>query len=540
MTLRTLLPLALALLLTVGIGAPPVAAAETTATLTVVPRWLDARGEPTTGDLGRLRTELWTSEEDGVGAALHASVGGVSLAGGGITYRGLTPGSYATRTTARGWAPNWFGDTPFSFDAAAIRLEPGETRTVEVEMRPGAVITGTVSSNASLDAYLRDPVSGRLESMRRLTGVVNLEDSYVLDDLPGGEYVLRGEGDGEHLYSDRYWRDSPALQGSETLAVAVGSTTTGIDLSLPLFSRSTDRLAGSDRYETAVLASRAAFSAPVPVLYVASGANWPDALSAGPAASLSGGALLITDPTTLPRVVEEEVRRLHPDRIVVVGSALSVSRTVEDRLRTLAPEVDRIGGRDRYETSRMIVADAFPAGAGLYLTTGTGFPDALSVAPVAGSTGAAVLLVDGARGTIDRPTFDAVRDLAPRGGATIVGGEGSVSRGVEAGVTRALLGGEVHRIAGSDRIETSRLVGTGFPHDPFVNGALLARADTFADALGASAAAVALHRPIYLTDSTCIRFDVLRQMQLRDEERLTLLGGPGTLSSGVADATACG
>ena len=44
------------------------------------------------------------------------------------------------------------------------------------------------------------------------------------------------------------------------------------------------RLAGSDRYRTSAVISASAFDAGVPIAFIATGLNFPDALSAGPVA----------------------------------------------------------------------------------------------------------------------------------------------------------------------------------------------------------------------------------------------------------------
>ncbi|MBA3740282.1 MAG: cell wall-binding repeat-containing protein, partial [Chloroflexi bacterium] len=53
------------------------------------------------------------------------------------------------------------------------------------------------------------------------------------------------------------------------------------------------RIAGADRYATAAAVSAAYFPAGVPVAYVATGATFPDALTAGAAAAALGGPVLL-------------------------------------------------------------------------------------------------------------------------------------------------------------------------------------------------------------------------------------------------------
>ncbi|HWP62528.1 MAG TPA: cell wall-binding repeat-containing protein, partial [Candidatus Binatia bacterium] len=84
----------------------------------------------------------------------------------------------------------------------------------------------------------------------------------------------------------------------------------------PSHEVTSERLGGTDRYGTSVAISvRTVPEGGVPVVYLASGAGFADALVAGPAAARSGGALLLTRPDRLPANIATELVRLAPDRV---------------------------------------------------------------------------------------------------------------------------------------------------------------------------------------------------------------------------------
>src|SRR5690606_2086991 len=89
-----------------------------------------------------------------------------------------------------------------------------------------------------------------------------------------------------------------------------------------------DRIDGANRYEVARNISTSAYPGTAPVVYIANGENYPDALSAGPAAASEGGPLLLVKPDEIPEVIGAEIERLDPAKIVVVGGILSVSEGV--------------------------------------------------------------------------------------------------------------------------------------------------------------------------------------------------------------------
>lgn len=88
------------------------------------------------------------------------------------------------------------------------------------------------------------------------------------------------------------------------------------------------RLAGADRFEASASISRDNFSAGVPVVYVANGLKFPDALSGAPVAGMQGGPVLLVTADSIPASIATELDRLNPDRIVVLGGVASVSNSV--------------------------------------------------------------------------------------------------------------------------------------------------------------------------------------------------------------------
>jgi hypothetical protein len=95
------------------------------------------------------------------------------------------------------------------------------------------------------------------------------------------------------------------------------------------------RQSGADRYATAAAVSKGAFGTNVPVVYIATGANFPDALGAGPAAAKLGGPILLVRRDAIPAATATELTRLKPAKIVVVGGAGVVSDAVKAALGLL-------------------------------------------------------------------------------------------------------------------------------------------------------------------------------------------------------------
>ncbi|MEO6941866.1 MAG: cell wall-binding repeat-containing protein [Terrimesophilobacter sp.] len=302
-----------------------------------------------------------------------------------------------------------------------------------------------------------------------------------------------------------------------------------------------DRQGGVDRFDTALQISQQAFpdpaTNPVPVVYITDGMNFPDALSAAPAAAKDRGPLLLVKQNELPTAVETEIMRLKPAKIVVAGMEGSISEAVFTQLSKLAPTV-RVGGVDRFDTSRLIAQATFAAGTTTtaFIATGTMFPDALSASAAAGSLGAPVILVRGTDTAVDQPTIDLLQSLGVTkifvtGGPAVVTPELVASLALVPGVT------SVTRYGGDNRF----IVSAATNRASFTKSGMIyvASGFEFPDALAGAAVAGMNKVPLYLTPSTCIYTSVLEDMGNFGATTMTILGGTGILGSGVSGFTNC-
>ncbi len=171
---------------------------------------------------------------------------------------------------------------------------------------------------------------------------------------------------------------------SEGVLDAARATTTG-----PV-----TRLFGDDRYATAVAITNASHPMGASVVYVATGADFADALGGGPRAMRDGGPILLVQRDSIPAATQAELRRLSPDRIVVLGGPDAVAESVARSLGDFAPDgVSRLAGVDRYATSVAISQAGFEPGVDVvFLANGRGYGDALSAAATAGSRGPVLLV----------------------------------------------------------------------------------------------------------------------------------------------------
>lgn len=285
----------------------------------------------------------------------------------------------------------------------------------------------------------------------------------------------------------------------------------------------TGRLAGADRYASAVAISRHRFADPAQAstVYLARADDFSDALTAG---SLTDGPVLLTRGGcgAVPATTLGEVRRIDPDQVVALGGPQAVC---EAALETAAQGRDtgRIGGESRQETAVRIAERAFPDGTDrVYLTRGSLGPDAvvggqLSDGPVL------TLTADGSH--VPTVVLEAINSL----GATEVVALGGPEAVPEASLVTAADGRRTDRLAGDDRYRTAIAIARhAYPER--TTRAYLARGDgsNFVDAV---ASGMLIDGPVVLTPGTCERLRPSTAAYLKDThpDRVIALGGPNAL-----------
>ncbi|NYD69218.1 cell wall-binding repeat-containing protein [Herbiconiux flava] len=296
------------------------------------------------------------------------------------------------------------------------------------------------------------------------------------------------------------------------------------------------RMAAGDRYELGAAVALLTRPFGADVVYVASGANYPDALSAGPPAVVQGGVLLLTAPDAAPASVLAALTRLNPRSVIVVGGESAVSSRVLGQLGAAAPRavVGRLAGVDRYAVSRALAAQAFPAGAdNVFVATGTNFPDALSAVSPAAIYNSPVLLVDGGAAVADSDTQRAIAVAAPSS-LVIMGGVLSVSQGVMDTLSPSV--GSV-RLGGADRYAVSSVVNDHFLAD--FSTVYFATGANFPDALVGGVLTGTRHNPLYIVPPGCVPRPVLSRMASKGTSEVVLLGGTASLTTAVEALTPC-
>lgn len=285
------------------------------------------------------------------------------------------------------------------------------------------------------------------------------------------------------------------------------------------------RIAGQNRYESAAQISREQFTNAKKVIVV-NAQKYADALSA---TTLSDGkySILYTEKDSLPTATRNEIQRLNPVEVYLLGGKQSISSGIENILKKYSNKVTRIAGRDRYETSAKVAAMSKKKN--VVIASGENFSDPLYASSYAYSNNAKILLSSGK--TLSRQTRDyLLRNKSSIGKVTVVGGGQSISSATVRYI-QSVTGKNVSRISGRSRYDGSVKVANSMNKDKV----FIASGEDFADALAISPLAQKLNAPILLSsrsklDTSVIAFLNNFKKSIKD---VYIVGGYRTIDNNV-------
>lgn len=200
-----------------------------------------------------------------------------------------------------------------------------------------------------------------------------------------------------------------------TIVGGTGAVSQGVENSLKAAGIQVNRIAGTDRYDTAFkvydymkASGKLKLNArgePYGV-FVATGKDFPDALAASAVAAKIGTAVILAD-------TPEQVNRVAGIQPYAVGG--QTSRLMANMGVSMSGWFD---GKDRYDTANKLVNwSEWRGGDTVMVAVGTNFADALAAGPLAASTGQLLVLANPSSAVLKVPA--SVKNLV------FIGGEGA-------------------------------------------------------------------------------------------------------------------
>ncbi|WP_419933348.1 fibronectin type III domain-containing protein [Candidatus Poriferisodalis sp.] len=216
------------------------------------------------------------------------------------------------------------------------------------------------------------------------------------------------------------------------------------------------RIEGTDRFDTAAKA----VPSNATTFIVANGRSAADTgVAAALAATRSNAAVLLAEADSLTEPTERIISERQPLQVEFVGGTVVLAASLADRVRELAPSVTSVprhAGASRTDTA---AAAAPNLSTTLVIANGWSPADmGIAAAYAAITTGGAVLYSQ--TNSLTAPTEQRIEELRPRA-IVLVGGNAALDPSLHARLRTLAPTAALHRISGSDRIDTSVRAASG-------------------------------------------------------------------------------
>lgn len=315
------------------------------------------------------------------------------------------------------------------------------------------------------------------------------------------------------------------------------------------FKDNISRLAGDDRYETAIaIANKNYPGGPIlmndnyKTVILADGHNFADALVGGVLASQYDAPLLLTEKAKLTESTKAYIDGHNVNRVIVLGGEYSVTPAVWKDLVDMGIHVERVNGATRAATAVKVGENVikllndgnevkfnkgFTHNGRVFLAYEGDFADALTASVPASEFGTPILLT--ATNKLSPETKEALVKWNVRE-VIIVGGPNSVSEAVAEEV-RAVGNITVGRYYGLNRATTAMEIAKHFYHQ--TTFAYVANGHIWADALTGAPLAAKESAPILLVEKDKVPEEVAEYIKASLITQVQILGGPNTVSEAV-------
>ncbi|MCW0601513.1 cell wall-binding protein Cwp10 [Clostridioides difficile] len=295
------------------------------------------------------------------------------------------------------------------------------------------------------------------------------------------------------------------------------------------------KLKGADRFETATKISQSCWTKSDTVVIVnGEDKSMVDGLTATPLASVKNSPILLSSNEKLPQKTVEELKRLNPSKVIVIGGNNSMPNSVVEAIKAVNSKisVQRIGGDTRYQTSINIAKEIDKTNnvSKLYIGAGNGEADSLSIASLAGKEKTPIVLTQ--KDGVDNEAVQFIKSNKVSNIYFIGGIEKISNKAIEQVGKIANRDISKNRVAGQTRQETNAKVIDKFYSQSKLDGVVVANQDKLIDALAVGPLAAKNNSPVILATNT---LDKSQESSLKGKNSSKLFEVGGGIASSVVD-----
>ena len=316
---------------------------------------------------------------------------------------------------------------------------------------------------------------------------------------------------------------------------------TAIDNYMQKTSSPIKQIIGEERQHTAVKISQEGWANGSDKVIIVNSSAIADGITSTPLATAYDAPILLTTKDSVYKETLDEIKRLNPSEIIIIGGTSVVSDKVISSLKTSTNlPVRRIAGIDRHETSLKIAEELdkkYDVNK-IYVVNGyKGESEALSIAPKAGMDKQPIILTN--ETSLPSNSFNWLK-TEKLTDAYFIGNENDITTDVihqvaDITTVNTSAGQSVYknRVNGKDKHDINNNVINKFYPQKNLDAMIVAKSDVLIDALAAGPLASKLNAPILLNPTTYI--SLYHEETLKDKSAKVLYQVGGGIRDSVIE-----
>ncbi len=313
---------------------------------------------------------------------------------------------------------------------------------------------------------------------------------------------------------------TPTTLGNRTFQCQVTDAHAATNTDSVVIHATAQRIAGADRYNTAIALSQSMYSSShtVSAMVIASGENYPDALASGPLAALIHGPVLLVQKTWAPGEVRTEIARLWNNSddsatdIYIIGGTSAIQDSVVAQIQAVNSKLDikRLAGSDRIDTA-IKVAQEMDSVRGLNpsnvaVASGYNFNDAAAMAAVGSDSTVnsryIPVLLNGT-GSLDSRVSSYINGKkSSLSKVWAIGSTSAISNSAQTSLNSIVGSSKVTRLSGSDKYGNTTAIASQFY--PSAAAVTITVGGNFPDVLAGGPYAASKHAPVLYVSSSSV------------------------------------
>ncbi|MDP4083232.1 MAG: cell wall-binding repeat-containing protein [Bacillota bacterium] len=280
------------------------------------------------------------------------------------------------------------------------------------------------------------------------------------------------------------------------------------------------RITGNSPFDVAVNIAKNGWHGHCKIIYIVNYGAYANALVTVPIAYKNHAPILLVQTNQVPRATEDEIKSLHPSKVILIGDEKSISRNVADTIGSLGIKINRLSGKNQFEIADMVANQLMKSKTAI-ITNSSKIVEALSIAPYAAKNEIPILLTDS-----NNLPPDTTKILKHKERILVIGGPNSINSKIF-----SQLPGKKLRINGKNEFEVGKNIIKKFNMNIF--HIFIASNISPSDGITGSVLAAKQHAALLLTASNVVPLETKEILREGKTGNFTVLGNQISIADDV-------